>query len=183
MRKNNYVNRSDTPFFMILDTGAFISGVSQRVQGIIVTTPSVIHEVRGTRAKRGLEALKAAGRLEIVEPSKASIKEIVATIKQSGDYFVLSQTDIDVLAIANMYYRSGKKALLITDDYAIQNAAKIIKLSFVGYSQKEIRAIWDWEIYCPYCFRIYPTAHFGEQCPECRVKLKRRRKGVSTKKT
>ena len=113
-----------SPLFMVLDTGAFISGVSQQLPGTIVTTPLVLQEVKSQKARAGLDRLQAASRLRVVKPPNKALKSVKAATRKTQDHFVISQADIEILALAFHYHNEGMSMVLISDDYAVQNLAK-----------------------------------------------------------
>ena len=171
----NNVGGDPNSLIMVLDAGAFINGIGPQLPGIIVTSPLVIQEIRSPHAKEIIARLSAANRLRVVAPSSDIILEVQKLLHHTRDQFVVSPTDTEILALAYDYHKKSKKVLLITDDYAIQNIAKIMKLHYTGYGQKGIRKVWKWQIYCPSCFQKYSDARVGDSCITCGAKLKRRR--------
>ena len=61
----------------------------------------------------------------VTEPSSASLAQVRDAAKGTGDDARLSPTDIEVLALA-----MELKAVLLTDDYSIQNLARVIGVQY-----------------------------------------------------
>ncbi|KAK6373305.1 20S-pre-rRNA D-site endonuclease nob1 [Exophiala oligosperma] len=66
---------------------------------VLVTTPSVIAEIRGEEARTRIETLYKPF-LEIRTPKPESVKHVKEFARKTGDGAVLSQTDFEVLALA-----------------------------------------------------------------------------------
>ncbi|KIW13545.1 hypothetical protein PV08_08733 [Exophiala spinifera] len=66
---------------------------------VLVTTPSVIAEIRGEEARTRIETLYKPF-LEIRTPKPESVKHVKEFARKTGDGGVLSQTDFEVLALA-----------------------------------------------------------------------------------
>lgn len=87
--------------------------------------------------------------------------------EKTGDIDVLSETDIALLALAG-----EKEAVLVTDDYAMQNVASSMGVQARAFAQEGIDEEFAWEWYCPGC-----GEHVGKrkgECPVCATELKRR---------
>lgn len=86
---------------LVLDSGAFISGASflQWSPDIrYVTTPSVLQEIRDRRTRELIAALPF--KIETLSPSPNSVKAVCDFSRKVGEYFELSATDIEILALA-----------------------------------------------------------------------------------
>ncbi|MDX1612568.1 MAG: heavy metal-binding domain-containing protein, partial [Candidatus Thermoplasmatota archaeon] len=65
-------------------------------------------------------------------------------------------------------------AVLVTDDYAVQNVASTLGVEVMPFAQEGIKETLTWEWYCPGC-----RNHVGDEkgrCPVCDTVLKRRPK-------
>jgi UPF0271 protein len=85
----------------------------------------------------------------------------------SGEGEELSETDFEVLALSLEIHAS-----IVTDDYALQNAAYRMGISVIPLHQKGARRF-TWQYRCTGCGR--PAAAPGE-CPVCGAPIKRRLK-------
>lgn len=112
--------------------------------------------------------MKAAG-LKIIAPPKNAIEEIKKYAEKTGDISNLSETDIEVLALA--FYL---KAILLTDDYSIQNVAKEMNIKYEGIIEKGIKEKFYWRYRCKSCGRYYEK--YVPICPICGGKIKRVKK-------
>lgn len=149
----------------IADSSLFILG--RRLQGSVITVPSVLEELRDEKARTTMELMNV--RVEL--PLESFIKEVKAKAKITKDYEELSTTDIHVLAKALEY--SSKDAILISDDFAIQNTALQLGIKVMPVAQRRIRDVLIWEKQCIACKRRFSN---GAICPVCGSTLKKVRK-------
>jgi UPF0271 protein len=116
-----------------------------------------------------LEILVEADNLRIVDPDEKYANEVYSVTIQSGDYSKLSKADISVLALA---YQLDKT--LISDDFAVENAAKLLGISIMPLVTKGIKHIRKWISFCGTCGKGYgPNI---TECSICGNRLKRRSK-------
>jgi len=153
----------------VVDASVFIYGY-QMVEGEIVTVPGVMEELKDMKSTTLFEQAKNTGMR--VEPAEQRYIDEVATMaKKTGDIDVLSETDIHLLAKALQYM--GKDTYILTDDYAIQNAASRLGIQIKPIVQHKIMDVLIWEKRCIGCGRYFTQ---GEICPVCGSKLKRTRR-------
>lgn len=107
-------------------------------------------------------------RIKVESPSKAALEKIKAEAQKTGDLDRLSQTDIQVLALA---LEIG--APLISDDYSIQNVASSIGLKCMPMETKGISRIYFWQYVCRGCGKEFER-HRSE-CDICGKELVPRR--------
>lgn len=116
-----------------------------------------------------LEILVEADNLRIVDPDEKYANKVYSVTIQSGDYSKLSKADISVLALA---YQLGKT--LISDDFAVENTAKLLGISIMPLVTKGIKHIRKWISFCGTCGKGYgPNI---TECSICGNRLKRRSK-------
>lgn len=116
-----------------------------------------------------LEVLVEADNLRIVDPDEKYANKVYSVTIQSGDYSKLSKADISVLALA---YQLGKT--LISDDFAVENTAKLLGISIMPLVTKGIKHIRKWISFCGTCGKGYgPNI---TECSICGNRLKRRSK-------
>lgn len=152
----------------IADASLFI--IRKRLEGSIVTVPSVVEELRDENARTTMELMNVR-----VEPPLESFKKEVRT--KAGitkDSEELSRTDIDILAKA-LEYSGREETILVTDDFAIQNTAIQLGIKVMPAGQRKIKDVILWEKQCIGCKRRFPE---GEECPVCGSQMKKRRKSA-----
>jgi len=119
---------------LVMDTGAIMAGLPLSLPGRHATTPRVVGEVRDRESRRILEDSISYGRLEVLEPSGDSIKRARRAARRAGVLGRLSETDIEVLALA---IELG--APVATDDYALQLASMEAGVGFVRVRYRGVR--------------------------------------------
>lgn len=140
----------------VLDAPVFIYGV--QVSGNIYTVPEVTRELKSSEAAVALQESLKDG-LKIESPLKTDVEIVTEKAKSTGDYFRLSQADIDLLAKA--LELSGT---LVTDDYSIQNVAARLGIETQPIQQARIKRVLKWRRRCVGCGRLYESE---EICPVC----------------
>ena len=148
----------------VLDTSAFIYGIAPG--GEMETVPAVYAEVKDERSRLKLELLEG---LQVIEPDRVFLDRVAEAARETGDDQRLSKADGDLLALALQEKESGKDAVLMTDDYAVQNVALRLGIPVRGILQRKARPR-QWRFRCPGCNRRYPSPG---TCPACGSALKR----------
>ena len=139
------------------------------------TVPLVREEVAGsTIARIRFKTAIESRRLKIQMPGKAFIDKVKAAATAIGDAFWLSETDIQVLALALQLKMQGCIPLVATDDYSIQNVARHLGIEFAPLATFGIRSVLRWVRYCPACHRKYPSDYKSKKCQVCGTELKRK---------
>jgi len=139
------------------------------------TAPMVMVEVVGSHITRiRLKTAIESGRLKVQTPVKVFIDKVKASAAAVGDAFWLSETDIQVLALALQLKMQGYKPLVATDDYSIQNVARHLGIEFASLATFGIRTMLKWVRYCPACHRKYPSDYKLRKCQVCGTELKRK---------
>jgi len=170
----------------VLDTSAFLAGFDPfSVNEEQATVPNVEEEIRTNsmtwvRFKTAVEN----GKLKVKEPSEEFLNRVKASATKVGDSFFLSETDMQILALALELKAAGYNPQVVTDDYSIQNVATQIGIEFVSLATFGIRRLLEWVRYCPACHREYPSDYDFTKCAVCGTALKRkpRRKTAKTLK-
>jgi len=139
----------------VLDTSALFS--MQDLPPNPITTPGVIAELKkyGDTRLRYWEEL-----LTISTPSSASMNVVEIAASKTGDDARLSPVDMEILAIA-----IDVKGMILTDDYSIQNLAKVLGLEYKSIGTKGIKEIFTWKYRCRGCGRIFNENM--DDCPIC----------------
>ena len=146
---------------LVLDSSALFS--MQDLPGEdSVTVPGVWDELRRYNDPR---VDYWEGLLRTASPGEASLAEVRGAAEGSGDLGRLSTTDVELLALA---WELG--ARLLTDDYSMQNTARIIGVSCVTVGAQGIKKVWRWRYRCLGCGRS-EERDMGE-CPVCGSRMK-----------
>ncbi|HYB59154.1 MAG TPA: hypothetical protein VEB88_02785 [Candidatus Acidoferrales bacterium] len=147
----------------VVDASVFMYGL--RVFGTIYTVPRVLSEVRSSDAEVILQTFIKEG-LRIEEPLQKDVDTVTEKAKSTGDYVMLSQADIDLLAKA-----LEVSGTLVTDDYSVQNVAARLGIETQQIRQAGIKLALRWRRRCVGCGRLYDKE---TTCPVCgsEVKLK-----------
>jgi UPF0271 protein len=165
--------------FFIIDTSVVLSGkpiVLDKVD--MITTPAVPEEMTpGSLDYVAFQLLHEKG-LIIRPPSEESKDEIIKATEETGDRDRLSPADIEILALALDINKDGDEAVILTDDYSIQNVANTLNIKFQGFSQKEITKKFKWLYRCPGCKKQFKEPI--KICPICGTRTKM---SISYKKT
>lgn len=154
--------------YYIADSAVFIMGKDIDPMNII-TVSSVVEELRSSEASLRFDlALEGGARVE--SPDPVVRKKVIEIAEGTRDVEELSATDIDILSKALEY---GSEAVLLTDDYAVQNVAEVLGVKVMPVVQKKIRDVLLWEKECTGCRRRFTT---GDVCEVCGSTLKKKRK-------
>lgn len=149
---------------LVLDASIFFSEIP--VESPAWTTPSVVEELGDFHAKCRFEVLAATG-LRVREPREEDRVRVEAAALATGDTGVLSGTDRDILALA-----LELSAVLVTDDFAVQNVAHRLGIETRSIRKRPARAI-RWRYRCSGCGRYWREP--GD-CPVCGAAIKRKLK-------
>ncbi|KAK1231856.1 20S-pre-rRNA D-site endonuclease nob1 [Marasmius sp. AFHP31] len=97
---------------LVLDAGPLLSLSPLRgLAETFVTVPQVLAELKDKNAKEHLErlGLNYGIKIEVKNPSPASIASVIQWAKKTGDYSVLSHPDICVLALTHTLHEEAEK--------------------------------------------------------------------------
>jgi UPF0271 protein len=114
------------------------------------------------------------GKVKVKAPSEDYWNKVKASANKVGDAFFLSETDLQILALALELKAEGYTPQIVTDDYSIQNVATQIGIAFVSLATFGIRRLLEWVRYCPACHREYPADYNSRTCIVCGTALKRK---------
>jgi UPF0271 protein len=161
---------------MVLDTSAFLAGFDPfSVNEEQATVPNVEEEIRANsmtwvRFKTAVEN----GKIKVKAPSEEFLNRVKASATKVGDSFFLSETDMQLLALALELKAADYNPQVVTDDYSIQNVATQMGIEFASLATFGIRRLLEWIRYCPACHREYPANYCATQCTVCGTDLKRK---------
>lgn len=134
------------------------------LEGDLIVPPSVEVEMRDIGSKMRFERCLATG-LSIVSPAEESREAVKKAAVASGDITVLSETDIDVIALA-----FGTGAAVATDDFALSNTAQHMGIEVVPIQQRRAKKR-KWRYRCTGCGRYYDAPG---TCEVCGLEIKRK---------
>jgi len=139
-------------------------------------TVPMVREEMGRRSMPWVRFKTASesGKLKVRAPDKTFVDEVKASATIVGDTFFLSETDLQVLALALELKMRGYSPLIVTDDYSIQNVANQIGIEFASLATFGIRFRLKWIRYCPACRKKYPADYKSKKCEVCGTELKRK---------
>ncbi len=152
----------------IADSSLFI--VRKRLEGSVITTPSVVEELRDENARTTMELMN----VRVEPPLETFKKEVISKAGITKDSEELSKADIDILAKA-LEYSKREETTLVTDDFAMQNTAIQLGIKVIPAGQRKIKDVLIWEKQCIGCKRRFPE---GDTCPVCGSQMKKRRKSM-----
>ena len=153
--------------FRVLDATAFYAGIPFASNDSFMTTSIVYEEIQHIKAKQGaLEMLQQTNRLQIRDPTEKSIISVTNASIKTGDHSTISKQDISIVALA-----LENNIELITDDFAVTNVAKQLKIKTSSLMTKGISTVGKWISYCSICGKEF-SKH--KECPICGNKLNRK---------
>jgi UPF0271 protein len=161
---------------IVLDTSAFVVGFDPfSISEEQYTTPMVREEISGnSMAWVRFKTAVDSGKLRVKTPNKTSLDMTRSAAATLGETVFLSETDLQVLALAIELRASGYSPLIATDDYSIQNVADQMGVEFASLATFGIRFRLKWMRYCPACRRKYPSDYKSRKCKVCGTELKRK---------
>jgi UPF0271 protein len=161
---------------IVLDTSAFVAGLDPfSINEELYTVPMVNEELKGNSlAAVRIRTAVESGRLAVKVPSKSFIEGVKDSATLVGDWFFLSETDLQVLALALELKIQGYSPLIATDDYSIQNVANQIGIEFASLGTFGIRKRLQWVRHCPACHKKYPANYRSGNCMICGTALRRK---------
>lgn len=163
------------PKTYVLDTSAIIYGFNPRlVEGVHYITPSVESELMAGRTRSVTEISIASGSLHVRAPKPEFVAVSKARASSTGDLAVLSETDLEVVALALELENEGNDVIVVSDDYSLQNLCTLLSIEFRPMVTKGISEEFWWFLYCPACGATYDQATKLLTCQICGHSLKRK---------
>ena len=159
----------------VLDTAALIAWPMTELSGGLIVRHQ---EEELLRISPDRAAILDSMGLVFCKPNQDSIDLAVDAAKQSGDISGISETDLALVSLA-----LERSALLVTDDYRMQNIAIFLDIEWQGVSEVGIREVWSWTLVCIGCKSEYDAPestdarqkNYGE-CHDCGAALRLKRK-------
>ena len=151
----------------VLDTSAILSGKPINFgEAEIVTTHKVSDELNpGGRDYQNFQFLKEKG-LSILSPNKDTLEEVKRVSNRTGDQYKLSDTDIEIIALAEDLKKDENiEVIILTDDYSIQNLSNELNIKFESINQSGITKRFKWVSRCRGCGKKFKDN--VKICPIC----------------
>jgi len=161
---------------IVIDTSALVAGFDPfSISEEQYAPPKVREEMNeATMASVRFRTAIESGRVRVRRPKETFLDRARAFASAMGDSFFLSQTDLQVLALALELKTNGYSPMIATDDYSIQNVASEMNIGFEPLSTFGIRRRLQWIRYCPACHKKYPANYESKNCEVCGTRLKRK---------
>lgn len=149
----------------VLDASAIFVGIESAAYGVeLVTTPGVVEEVLDPSSRGRLSTALRLGRVRVVDPGREWVSRAREAAKAVGEVHRLSRADLEVVALA-MALARGRRVVVLTDDYGIQNVLKSLGLEFRPVKTRGIRRVVKRVVKCPRCGAVLRGDE--EVCPVC----------------
>jgi len=148
----------------VLDTSGILRSDLDFSDSCYLITNGILQELESEHERIAVNAAIDRGLIEVKEPDGNSISKVKKTAGQSGDLEKLSENDISVLALA-----LETDSSIVSDDYNIQNLARILGLKYERTAHPGIKKRVRWIKVCEGCGRE------GEDyvCRVCGSRLRR----------
>jgi len=154
----------------ILDTSALAGGIAPGlINAKLLTVREIVEEAKSLEVRSQIETALLSKKIEIRQPSRESLRRVEKAMKESGDK--ISRGDLHLLALA---LDLKGDAVLLTDDYALQNLAARLDIACRRIRTPGIKEVFVWESVCPGCGRRFQA--FEQKCSVCGLKLERKPK-------
>jgi UPF0271 protein len=147
----------------VLDASAFVHDYT--TEDRTASIPAVADELTGETAFR-FDAEEGAG-MRVHVPDEEAVERVRRAARETGDDGVLSVTDRRLLAAA-----LELDAVLVTDDYAVQNVAERLGVETEVIARDGIDERRDWQFQCRGCGREFDDD--ADRCPVCGSDLTRK---------
>jgi len=151
---------------VVLDSSAFFAMEDMSGDWDAYTSPGVLQELQRYNDGR---AAYLEHKVKVSDPTSISLEKVAKAAKETGDASRLSSVDREVLALA-----IDLEAVLLTDDYSMQNLAKHIGLPYRAVGLKPIQKKVVWSYRCTGCGKVIKEQQ--PDCPVCGSSLRTTRK-------
>lgn len=139
----------------VLDANVFIHAGIDTLSQVFdrpMTVPAVVDELQSRDAGRRFDR----SAVDVYAPSDDAVTHVRSAAKEQGEE--LSDADIAVVALAY-----DRNAVLVSDDYGVQNVAAALDIAYTGFEQEEIDTEITWTRVCPACGEETDD----DRCPVC----------------
>ncbi|MEM4287448.1 MAG: NOB1 family endonuclease [Candidatus Caldarchaeum sp.] len=161
----------------VLDTTAILATQLEPGAAELVTVQDVVEEVvYGGLAPQRLATALAKNVVRVRKPSKQSVEKVSSAAVATGDLPKLSKADINLLAAACDEQSEGKRVVVLSDDYSLQNTALTLGLEVAGIARMPVRSLRKWSGQCKVCGKVFDK--LVKACPVCGGEVVRRVKAA-----
>jgi UPF0271 protein len=162
----------------VVDSSALLSGKPIAISGKLVVPNGVEKEInKGGRDFRQFRYMLEAG-MQVRFPSQDSMEKVEIASHRTGDDTRISDADREVLALALELRIDGEDAVILSDDYSIQNVAEELCIPYQSFEHRGIKEKFKWIYKCKGCGRNFDKKY--KLCPFCGSELKQVRDKRST---
>lgn len=126
----------------------------------MLTVSRVLKEIKDDESVNYLSLID----IGVKDPDRSDVEKVKRVARKTGDIYKLSETDLDLLALAIEIKREGNEPVIVTDDYSIQNVARSLGIKTDSVVQKGISKKFKWVRICKGCKRRVDE---GRICPVC----------------
>lgn len=158
----------------VLDASAFINGFKIN-SGNNFTVPEIASEIKDFKSRLTFDMALEEGMLSIQDVPSQYISSVNDIISVSGDILRLSIPDKKLISLAYMLREEGHNVKVISDDYTIQNALKIMEIPYSGVITEGIKGIYNWKKICEGCKREYDEDYPFDDCEICGSRIFKKR--------
>lgn len=148
---------------VVLDAAGLFAGV-ELSYGVFYVTEGVLSEVIDSASRLGVDLAIASRKLVIVQPPRKHIARVKTRAGELGLLSELSDTDIELLALADYVRETCGISTLYTDDKLVQDVALALGIGVRGVKYLERSRPRKYIYRCRVCGYRSPTP--GE-CPRC----------------
>ena len=149
---------------LVIDANIFVEGLSPLALGEkydLFITPEVEYEIRSKGEGITLDLALSAG-LRISSPGKLSMENVDLAATETGDISRLSFADKTLIALA-----LEEEGEIMSDDYSVQNIAKLLGIPIITGLQRGITKILKWKQRCTGCGKNIEKNSKMKDCPVC----------------
>jgi UPF0271 protein len=158
---------------IVIDTSSILAGFQFDGTMEYFIPPLAADEIRRGQKKEELDGLIERETLKVQAPSLMNMDKVTVGAQESGDINRMSRADMEIVALAFEI-----DAVIISDDYSIQNLAKKMNVEYRPFGKNAIREEFQWTYRCKGCGKFYEKEQRPD-CPICgsEVVMKRKRGG------
>ena len=131
----------------------------RKIHGKAVTIPEVVDEIKDEDSKLYF-SLRS---VRVERASRKNTERVLEMARKTGDIYRLSKTDIRLIARSLDEIEQGAETFLVTDDYSIQNVARLFGIKIETVTQPGISKAFKWVKVCRGCGREV----VDDVCPVC----------------
>jgi len=145
---------------VILDTNCILAGFQFDNTKKYYSVPEAFEEIKRGEMGRTLAGMLERGVFEVRSPSSAAMEAVSTAALGTGDWERMSRADRALVALAKEL-----EGVLVSDDYSMQNVARVLGIEFRSFGKPGIRETITWGYRCRGCGRWYESQH--KDCPIC----------------